>query len=177
MTDKNSNGKNFIGYEYRDITVERNMEAMYVDGYQNFGWQLDNVSSLPAGLGSITLKFKRDRKIRNKAELTRLQRQFDADVNEITTMEKSKGDSAIIVAFTVGLIGTAFMAGSVFAVVGGLIMLCIILAVPAFIGWILPYFLYKSTYAKKAAKVMPLIDGKYDEIYEVCERANNLLGN
>ena len=177
MTDKNSNGKNFIGYEYRDITVERSMEAMYVDGYQNFGWELDSAAGFPVGIGSVTLKFKRDRKIRNKAELTRLQRQFDADVNEITTMEKSKGDSATIVAFTVGVIGTAFMAGSVFAVVGGLIMLCIILAVPAFIGWILPYFLYKSTYAKKAAKVMPLIDGKYDEIYEVCERANNLLGN
>ena len=177
MTNKNSNGKNFIGYEYRDITVDRSMEAMYVDGYQNFGWVLDSAAGLPVGIGSVTLKFKRDRKIRNKAELTRLQRQFDADVNEITTMEKSKGDSATIVAFIVGLIGTAFMAGSVFAVVGGLIMLCIILAVPAFIGWILPYFLYKSTYAKKAAKVIPLIDGKYDEIYEVCERANNLLGN
>jgi len=176
MTDNRAN-RNFVGYEYRDITVSRNMEAMYVDGYQNFGWELDGSAGLPAGLGSVTLKFKRDRKIRNKAELTRLQRQFDASVNEILSMEKSKGDSASIVAFTVGTIGTAFMAGSVFAVTGGLIVLCIILAIPAFIGWILPYFLYKSTYSKKAAKVAPLIDAKYDEIYEICERANNLLGN
>ena len=176
MTDKTIN-KNFVGYEYRDITVSRSMEAMYVDGYQNFGWELDSSSGLPTGIGGVTLKFKRDRKIRNKAELTRLQRQFDANVNEISNMEKSKGDSATIVAFTVGMIGTAFMAGSVFAVTGGAIVLCIILAVPAFIGWILPYFLYKSTYSKKATKVSPLIDNKYDEIYEICERANDLLGN
>ena len=169
--------KNFIGYEYRDITVDRSMESMYIDGYQNFSWELDNSAGLPAGIGSVTLKFKRDRKIRNKAELTRLQRQFDANVNEISNMEKSKGDSATIVAFTVGMIGTAFMAGSVFAVTGGAIVLCIILAVPAFIGWALPYFLYKSTYNKKVAKVSPLIDSKYDEIYEICERANTLLGN
>ena len=169
--------KNFIGYEYRDITVDRSMESMYIDGYQNFGWELDSSAGLPVGIGSVTLKFKRDRKIRNKAELTRLQRQFDANVNEITRMEKSKGDSASIVAFTVGMIGTAFMAGSVFAVTSGLIIACIILALPAFIGWALPYFLYKSTYAKKTAKVTPFIDGKYDEIYETCERANKLLGN
>jgi len=176
MTDKTIN-KNFVGYEYRDVTVTRSMEAMYVDGYQNFGWELDGSESLPVGFGSVTLKFKRDRKIRNKAELTRLQRQFDANVNEILNMEKSKGDSASIAAFTVGIIGTAFMAGSVFAVTSGLVVLCIILAIPAFIGWALPYFIYKSTYNKKAAKVSPLIDSKYDEIYEICERANNLLNN
>ena len=176
MSEINSNDNGFVGYEYRDITIDRDMEAMYVDGYQNFGWKLDTTSSPHAGLNNITLKFKRDRKIRNKMELTRLQRQFDACVGEITGMEKSKTASASIVAYTVGLIGTAFMAGSTFAVLAPNIVLCIVLAIPAFVGWILPYFLYKSTYAKKTAKVAPLIDNKYDEIYEVCERANNLLG-
>jgi len=169
------NENTFIGYEYRDITVERSMEAMYVDSYQNFGWSLDTSTGIPTGINGVILKFKRDRKIRNKAELTRLQRQFDASVNEIATMEKSKGDRASISAFTVGLIGTTFMAGAVFSVVGGLTLLCIILAIPAFVGWVAPYFLYKSTYIKTTAKVAPLIDSKYDEIYEICERANSLI--
>ena len=82
-----------------------------------------------------------------------------------------------MVAFSIGLVGTAFLAGSVFAFLGGMIPLCIVLAVPGFVGWTLPYFLYNSTYSKKAAKVAPLIDKKYDEIYEVCQRANELLGN
>jgi len=170
------NKNDFVGYEYRDITVDREMESIYVDGYQNFGWVLYKTSAPQVGLNNITLKFKRDRKIRNKMELTRLQRQFDACVSEITGMEKSKATNASIIAYSVGLFGTAFMAGSVFAVVATppLIILCVILAVPAFIGWTLPYFLYKSSYAKKAAKLTPLIDSKYDEIYEVCERANNI---
>jgi len=175
--ENNVNNSSFVGYEYRDITVDHEMESMYVDGYRNFGWMLDKAGAPPIGLGAVTLKFKRDRMIRNKAELTRLQRQFEACIAEITSMEKSKADSATIIAFTVGLIGTAFMAGSVFAVVATppLIPLCIILAIPAFIGWALPYYLYKSKYAKKAAKLAPLINAKYDEIYEVCERANGLL--
>lgn len=30
--------KDYIGYEYRNVTVSRDMEPMYADGYQNFGW-------------------------------------------------------------------------------------------------------------------------------------------
>ena len=59
---------------------------MYIDGYQNFGWQLEETSILPTGLYYPVMKFKRDRKIRNKAELTPLQRQFDACVTEIASM-------------------------------------------------------------------------------------------
>ena len=177
MTERNNPENNFIGYEYRDITVNRDMESLYADGYQNFGWKLDNAATPFMGLSSVTMKFKRDRKIRNKAELTRLQRQFDACVNEITSMEKSKETGAFILAMTVGLIGTAFLAGATFAYLGSLIGLCIILAIPGLAGWILPYFLYNSTQAKKAAKITPLVESKYDEIYEICERSNSLLGN
>jgi len=174
---ENNVSSNFVGYEYRDITVDKEKESLYADGFQNFGWILDKIAVPPIGLGLVTLKFKRDRKIRNKMELTRLQRQFEACIAEIGRMEKSKADGASILAFTVGVIGTAFMAGSVFAVVASppVIWLCILLAIPAFVGWVLPYFLFKSHYAKKTEKLTPLINGKYDEIYEVCERANGLL--
>ena len=172
-----ANGNNFIGYEYRDITVSREKESLYTDAYQNFGWTLDSKAGFPIGFVSTNLKFKRDRKILNKAELTRLQRQFDACVKDIESLEQSKNSSAFIVALTVGIIGTACMAGATFSFLGGHILACIILAVPAFVGWILPYFLYNSTYAKRTQKVAPLIESKYDEIYEVCERANDLLGN
>ena len=177
VNENNANNNPFIGYEYREITINRDLESMYADGYQNFGWALDTTSKPRVGINNITMKFKRDRKIRNKAELTRLQRQFDSYASEITSMEKSKATSASIIAYTIGLVGTAFMAGSTFAVLGGFIALCIVLAIPGFLGWILPYFVYNFTFAKRAVKVTPLIEAKYEEIYEICERANSLLGN
>lgn len=169
--------RDFVGYEYKDITVTRSMESVYADGYQHFGWKLDEKSGVVTGINSSSLKFKRDRKILNKAELTRLQRQFDACANEIVALEKSKTANAMIAALIVGLIGCAFMAGSVFAVTAEppQIVLCIILAVPGFVGWIIPYFLYKGMSLKRNQKVEPLIDEKYDEIYQVCEKANSLL--
>ena len=168
------NEGSFIGYEYRDITVSREQEGMYADGYQNFGWLLEGVAAAITPGRSI-MKFKRDRKIRNKAELTRLQRQFDACVDEISAMEKSKESVSFAKAMTVGLVGTAFLAGATFSYLGGMIVLCIILAIPGFAGWIAPYFLHRSTYAKKAAEIAPVVEAKYDEAYEICERANSLL--
>lgn len=169
--------KDFVGYEYKEITVERSVESLYIDSYQAFGWLLEESSGVTISINTSTLKFKRDRKILNKAELTRLQRQFDACVNEITTLEKSKTSGATIAALVIGILGTAFMAGSVFAVTAAVpnMLLCVIFAIPAFIGWILPYFVFKNLSAKRGQKVTPLIEAKYDEIYEVCEKANSLL--
>lgn len=175
MNEAINGSRDFIGYEYKNISVNSEMEALYIDSYENFGWILDGRQASSIGLGAVNLKFKRDRKILNKAELTRLQRHFDACANEIISMEKSKSASASIVAYTVGLIGTAFLSGATFSYLGGYIILCIILAIPGFVGWILPYFLYNSTYVKKSTKITPLIESKYDEIYEICERANSLL--
>lgn len=166
---------NFIGYEYSDVTVSREMERVYMDGYENFGWQYESSGLSISSPLSVVLRFKRDRKLRNKAELTRLQRQFDACARDIVAMERSKTTLASTVAYIIGIVGTAFMAGSVFAVTSGLVALCAILAVPGFVGWILPYFVYSMIQRKKTAEMAPLIEGKYDEIYEVCEKANGLL--
>ena len=198
-----SKKEHFMAYEYKNVTVKRNFAEMYIDCMENFGWTLiENggyhaqalLSNLnPANLGRniantaqssgktagtsavITLKFKRDREILNKAELTRLQRHFDSGISEIARMEQSNISHASIVAFTIGIIGTAFMAGSVFSYLAGSLILCIVLAVPAFLGWFIPYFAYRSIFLKKNVKIEPLINSKYDEIYDVCEKAHRLL--
>ncbi|SHI13572.1 hypothetical protein SAMN02745823_02706 [Sporobacter termitidis DSM 10068] len=175
MSEISKNEGNFVGYEYRDITVGRSLEPVYADGYQSFGWALEGTAVPVGGVNSVVLKFKRDRKIRNKTELTRLQRQFDACVSEIGALERSKVVGASAAAYILGVVGTAFMAGSVFAYTAGMLLPSIILAVPGFVGWIVPYFCFVSLHRKKTDQVTPLIDKKYDEIYEVCEKASGLL--
>ena len=167
--------RSFIGYEYQEISVKNEMSSVCADGYANFGWKLEDSSFALGRPDSVVMKFKRNRKIRNKTELTRLQRQFDSIVSDIISLESSKRLKASIIAYTVGIVGTVFMAGSVFSVTAGLILPCIILAIPAFVGWILPYFLYRSIEKDKTASVAPLIDSKYDELYTICEKANDLL--
>ena len=169
-------GKDYVGYEYKTISVDSERVSMYIDAYENFGWIPDD--SIPARqyIGAVTLKLKRDRKILNKAELTRLQKHFEACMDEIAVLERSKERKGTSISLAVGLIGTAFLAGSVFAVTATppVIWLCIVLGIPGLIGWALPYKLYKHFVEKRAVEVAPLIDQKYEEVHEICEKGNAL---
>lgn len=165
----------FIGYEYRDVNIKEEIVSIVIDGYENFGWQVDSSMKPAQPVQSTTIKFKRDRAIRNKAELTRLQRQFDAVLEEIQSMEKAKGILAATIAYIVGVLGTAFVAGSVFALNAGWIVGMIFLAVPGLVGWIISYPIYKRIRQKKVVDLNPLIEKKYDELYEITKRGNQLL--
>ncbi len=175
--------KKFIGYEYKEITVPADQVSMYLNCYENFGWEADEKAYVPENQKKLpdqrhlTVRLKRDRKIINKMELTRLQRNFEACAHEIEVLQEEKTRLPMILALTVGLIGTAFMAGSTFAVVHEppVIWLCVLLAIPAFAGWILPYFLYRHMAEKKRKKLEPLIEDKLEEIYSICQKAHGLL--
>ncbi len=178
----------FMAYEYKEVVTDPGQASFFIDGYANFGWEPDEnvmgdiLEKYPERTGSsqhkkIVIRLKRDRKIINKAELTRLQRNFEACVEEIRNLDKEKTSRPSVAALTVGILGTAFMAGATFAITAPVpqIALCIILAVPGFVGWALPYFLYKVGVKKQTDRITPLIEEKYDEIYEICEKGNKLL--
>ncbi len=167
----------FTAYEYKEIAVGSDKASFYLDCYESFGWQQDEHFPAKETGGKVTLKLKRDRKIANKAELTRLQRHFEANLEEIAALERSKTTAAKLWAVGVGIVGTAFMAGSVFAVVADppQIPLSILLAVPAFAGWIAPGFVYRKVKEKKTKQVTPFLEAKIDEIYALCEKGNALL--
>lgn len=175
--------KNFIGYEYKEIVTDSSRISFLLDGYENFGWEMDGNVQEERSKGSttsgakITAHLKRNRKIVNKMELTRIQRNFEACVKEIDALEQAKTSAATMYAIILGVFGTTFMAASTFAVTAQppQYILCILLAIPGFLGWIFPYFLYKRKVRKQTEKLTPLIEAKYDEIYEICEKGNKLL--
>ncbi|MDE6281159.1 MAG: hypothetical protein K2M15_05130 [Oscillospiraceae bacterium] len=173
MNKIKKDSKDYIGYEYKEITASGERASFYLDCYQSFGWMPDE--RMENGKSKFVLK--RERKIMNKAELTRLQRHFEACMDEITALEHSRTTNATITALIVGLMGTAFMAGSVFAVIHipPLVVLSVILALPGFLGWILPWFIYKKMVSRRSKLVTELVERKYDEIYEICEQGNQLL--
>ena len=169
-------GKEYVGYDYKVITAAHDNVSMLLDAYENFGWFADDSVNNQYG-STVTLKLKRDRKILNKAELTRLQQHFEACLDEIATLENSKTKTATAYSLAVGLIGTAFLAGSVFAVTNEppVIWLCVLLGIPGIIGWAVPYKLFKSVEKKRIEEITPLIEKKYDEIHEICAKGNALI--
>lgn len=169
--------KIYIGYEYKEISVARKDVSLYLDCYENFGWIPDENRPTNSDGQIVTIYLKRNRKIINKMELTRLQRNFESCMQEIQRMERSKKQTATVWAMMVGSIGTVFMAGSVFSVTSEppKYVLMILLAIPAFAGWILPVFLYRYKFEKQSQKIQPFLETKYEEIYRLCEKGHSLL--
>lgn len=177
MSEIREDGASFIGYEYKELPADGETAAFYVDCYQNFGWKLDERTSAQTLHGKGKLLLKRERKIVNKMELTRLQRHFEACMDELEALEHSKTSKAMICSITVGLIGTAFLAGATFAATHEppLVLLTVLLAVPGFLGWILPDFLYRAMVRRRTKAVNELMERKYDEIDEICAKGQQLL--
>lgn len=175
MSEIRRDSGGFIGYEYKELSANGRRASFYLDCYHCFGWQPDERMGGAGAKGRLVLK--RARKLTNRTELTRLQRHFEACVEEISALERSKTAAASAAALITGVIGTACMAGSVFAVTHTppLVVWSILLAVPGFIGWILPIFLYRNLTAKRCKVVAELLDQKYDEICQLCEQGNKLL--
>ena len=167
----------YIGYEYKEIQVAAKDLSLCRDAYENFGWLPETPRLADPGRGTVTLHLKRSRKIINKMELTRLQRNFESCMEEIHQMERAPGQTATVWALGTALAGTAFMAGSVFAVTGTppRYFAMILLAVPAFAGWILAPLLYRCQFQKQRRKLQPFMDAKYEEIYQLCEKGHSLL--
>lgn len=167
----------FTAYDYMDIAVPTERAALYVDAFENFGWEQNEKIRASEILGKLILHLRRDRNILNKAELTRLQRQFDACMKDIEKLEASKNSAATAIAIAIGIVGTGFMAGSVFAItmMPPQIWLCVLLAIPGFAGWVLPYFIHKRVWKRQKTVIEPLIEAKYDELYAVCKKGKQLL--
>lgn len=168
------NNRDFMGYEYKEIPTNGERASLLMDCYTSLGWEASPLSETE---NQKKIVLRRNRKIINKAELTRLQRNMEACVNEIDMLEKSRKSKANIACLVIGLIGTAFMAGSTFAVTATppIIWLTIALALPGFILWALAPLLHPKLVAKRSVVVDGLIEQKYDEIYGICQKGSKLL--
>ena len=167
--------ENCIMYEHKTVTVKRELASTYLENYKNFGWETEDARMSLTEIGDVTIHFKRDRKIPNRVELTRLESQFDACVKEIDKLEKSKTKGPAITALTIGTGGLVLTGAAVFTAIAGHVAVGSVIAVPGLVLWAVPYFVYQKQTEKKTAKVSPELDKKYDELYDVCEKAHALL--
>lgn len=183
---KNSETKDFIAYEYLSIKVESDKEPLYIDCYENFGWILINNTALidkedyylnNVNNRKVNIKFKRDRKIKNKLKLISLQKKLEICLKELEEYEKSPIRLGMVWALTIGFIATIFMAISVFAITATnpLYILCIISGIIGIIGWILPFFIYNKIKDEETEKNVSLIEEAYNSIYDYCEQAKKLI--
>lgn len=147
MNDTNNN--RLVMNEYLEVSVKSDLVQLCSDCYHALGWTIINSSS---GLDVVKLKLQRDRKIKNRVALCDLQRKCEDAFINIEKLERSKNIKAMALSLGAGIAGTVFLAVATFAYLAAMIPLCIVLTIPGFIGWGLPYFLYKKSSRKAPSR-------------------------
>lgn len=156
----------YVESDYQKVSLKKGLESFQQDGYRAFGWEEKTTDNV--------LEMRRSRDIGNKNELIRLQRQFEAAVDDIDKMEASKNQAATVSALSVGIAGCVFLALSVFSMLQGHNVAMIILGAIGIGLWIVTYPSSLFFKKRKTEKVTPLITKKYDEAYALCKRADEM---
>ncbi len=170
--------KDFVSYEYKTVNVKAKEQAKASDLYEAFGWEITSMS--PTLIDGVTLSLKRDRKLKHKQELTKLERQAENISQTIVGLERSKTAGASVFAYIFGCIAALVFGGG----------MCLAMlyenSIPAFIGGIvlgiagivlcgINYYIYKKLVAKKTKQVLPVIDDNEEKLAGVLEKGNELL--
>jgi hypothetical protein len=165
----------FTAREYATVRVPARHEQLHRDTYGAFGWTVEAWNGPAASIvpmtSTSTLKLTRDRALRGRQALGELQRQAEGALRRIDALERSRSARATAVAVALGLVGAAFLAGSVLLLDDGPSLVSIGLGVNGLALWALAWPAHRLTAARRAAQVAPLLDRQYDVVYDACERA------
>jgi len=162
----------FIAHEYTTVRAPRDLARLYEDTYRAFGWTVTDEHTVP---GSTEFKLKRDRSIRTRSAIAELERKAQRSLTTIGRLSNSPRTFAMTSAIAIGLIGTAFLAGSVFTLLGGFIVASIALGVVGLLGWAGGAASYLLVRNRRTAKIAARIDAEYRTVYECAEQATRLL--
>ena len=170
--------KDFTTYEYKTVAVKAKDQSKAMDMYGAVGWEITAVTS--GAIAGVTLSLKRDRKIKHKQELSKLERQAEDLTATINGLERSKTLGGNIFSYIFGVIATLILGG------GMCLVMLIENSVPALIGGIVlgiigivlcsvNYVIYKNVVTKKTKQVLPVIDQTEEKLSNVLENGNGLL--
>lgn len=174
--DLSAGNKKMVTYDYKTVTAGAKTAAQIIDIYETLGWELAKQNET-FGYGAV-LSFRRDRKIKNREQLNRIQVRLDDALSSTGVLEKEKTRLATAAGISIGTAGTlifgggmclcllnpvmwSYIVGSVLGVVGGGIAY-------------LAYLAYKKLRKKKTAEMDIAIEKKRDEISRLCEDAQRL---
>lgn len=170
----------YVAYEYLTIQVDRDLEELYKDTYRSFGWTIETTTGMLSGgapnPNTVTLKLKRNRRLRNRPLVSELQRKAEDALTMIRDLEKSRTGTPLAASLAVGIVGSGFLAGSVFAIDADMWLLAIPLGAIGLLGWLAGYLVHGQVKASKTAQTAPLINEQYEIVYDTCEQASRLLG-
>jgi hypothetical protein len=184
--EKIMESKELIVFDYKTIRVARDLETVANDAYIALGYEPTGAGISDGAIFNVNLSFKRDRKIKNKSELLKLQDKIDITIANIETLRKAKDRAGDTVGLTTGIVGALTLGGGMSIIMttnenllnnipllaGGIAVGVVGIGICGF-AWSLRNKIHKL----KSTKIAAIIESEYDKLADLTEAAHKLLQN
>lgn len=173
------NAKTFYSYDYLTVDTDLKKASQTMDYYESLGWEITGSNERAEMMGKTVLNFRRDRKIKNKDQLLRMQKKMEDAMESIEVLQKQKKSGATVLSLVIGIVGALILGiGMCMCMLNptlGLMIGGCIVGVVGIIVCGVNYYIFKKAVSKKSAKINPIISKKGDELANFCEEAQKYL--
>lgn len=163
-------------FEYARTTVRNELAQVAVDSYESLGYELTG-QRISDATKQTTLSFRRNRKVRGKAQLAKIQRSMDDIISTLDGLEKVKTRKASQQAIVIGVISALILGVGMCCTMvwTNLMVPGIVIGVIGIIGCLFAYLRYRKICAQETARINPEIESAYDRLATHCEEAQTIL--
>ena len=163
------------GYEYRSVKTDRRAAGRHRDVAAGFGWIPDG-SPVTVGRRTVEFGLKRPQALSNRAALERLERDGEAALAAIRSLDRSRRRMPTVLAYVLGLIGVAAMTVSIFAYLADDIVSTVVGGVLGFVLWMATPAAYRFALVIQATHVAGQVRHQEDILVSISRQAVALLG-
>ncbi len=170
--------KNFTAFEYKTETVPVKDKTRVADEAEAFGWEI--VETGKAIGANCTLTMRRDRKIRHRQELIRLEKRAAEARATLDTLERSKKFAARVFCCIFGVFSTLVAGGGMSLVMlseGNVsnMVVGIILGIVGIALCCINYPVYNKIVMRKTRETSAAINAGEEALANILEQGNDLL--
>ncbi|MGN6712612.1 hypothetical protein [Anaerocolumna jejuensis] len=160
-----------VANEYIDVIVNRKLSRLCEDCYHTLGWKTISSSS---GITSVKLRLERNKKVKNRSELCKLQHECEDALIEIERLIKSRHKKAREMTWITLITASIFFIGSFIAYSFNFFPIAFLFAL-GFTGLGAACILYYKQIRKLGQNQIPELNSYYERIYHLCEKSEQLL--
>ncbi len=168
--------RDFVCYEYKTVTAKAQEQTRAADFCEAFGWELTDVSP---SFGGVVLSLRRDRKLRHRQELGRLERQAEGAAAELKALQRKKTRSAKVYARLFGAAAALVFGGGMslcmLAQSGAALAGGVLLGLAGAALCCVNYPIFRKLAAGKAEALLPAIDRAEEKLALLLEKGDGLL--
>ncbi|WP_312072158.1 hypothetical protein [Anaerotignum propionicum] len=163
----NSNTK-----EYIEVKINYKLYPMCIDCYHAFGWE--DISTI-RGITSVKLRLTRSKKIKNRVELCKLQRECEDALMGLERLLNLQNMKYIRVACVISTISILFSLITLITCFLRLFLLSVILSCLSVIGLGSIIFIHNKYIRIIKKEYVQEINEYYDKLYYLCNKAEQLI--